>query len=114
MRSLRVLAVAVVASLLVPAAAAAKVTLLGVTSPARPGATATLTVAVTPAAATCSIRVVYKSGPSKAQGLVPKRAAAGKVSWSWTVGTRTTPGRWPIHVDCGAAGKLSTAFEVRR
>jgi micrococcal nuclease len=58
--------------------------------------------------------VYYKSGPSVAQGLYSKRPKAGKVSWTWMVGTNTTSGRWPIAVNCGAAGKLHTSFLVRR
>jgi len=46
--------------------------------------------------------VRYKSGPSKAQGLGPKTAdAGGDVSWSWKVGTNTTPGAWPVTITCG-------------
>ena len=70
---------------------------------ASPGQTALLSVATTPNSA-CSIEVDYYSGPSHAQGLVPKTSdAAGRVSWAWIVGTRTTPGQWPITVTCGSA-----------
>jgi len=69
----------------------------------RRGATATVAASTTPGAA-CTIVVRYKSGPSKAQGLRPKTAAAnGDVSWSWMVGTRTTPGAWPVTITCGGA-----------
>ena len=98
--------------LALPTAASARVSLLTVTSPARPGSYATLKVSVSPAR-TCSIAVYYKSGRSVAQGLYPKRPTAGKVSWTWMVGTRTTSGRWPIVVSCGAAGTLQTSFVVR-
>jgi micrococcal nuclease len=91
--------------------AAASVVLVTVTSPARPGTTAQLVAKVSPAA-TCSIVVDYKSGPSHAQGLTPERSTGGIVSWSWIVGTRTTPGRWGIVVSCGAAGTLRTSFAV--
>ena len=65
------------------------------------GAKATVSVR-TRAGVTCSISVIYKSGPSTAKGLEPKQAdAAGVVSWSWTVGTRTTPGTWPVIITCG-------------
>ena len=47
-----------------------------------------------------------------AAGLYPQRARSGRVSWRWMVGTRTTPGRWPIDVACGAAGSLHTSFLV--
>jgi hypothetical protein len=99
-------------ALVLPAAASARVRLLSITSPAFPGHYATLRAAVSPAQ-TCSITVYYKSGPSRAQGLYPKRAVGGRVSWTWFVGTRTTPGRWPIFVSCGNAGTLRTSFVVR-
>ena len=92
-----------------PASAAASVRLTSVTSPIRAGAHATLTVAVS-RSASCSITVHYKSGPSHAQGLYQKRSSAGYVSWTWMVGTNTTPGRWMIDVYCGAAGSLRTSF----
>src|SRR5713226_6337541 len=72
------------------------ITLISVTSPAAPFTDATLTVSTTPGA-NCSIVVHYKSGPSRAKGLVPKVASSsGRVSWTWRVGSNTTPGRWPI------------------
>jgi hypothetical protein len=52
----------------------------------------------------------YKSGASSAAGLYPKRGV--RISWTWKVGTRTTPGRWPITVSCGSAGTLRTSFVV--
>jgi hypothetical protein len=103
------LTLTVVLALLVPTAASARVRVVAVTSPINHGAYATLTVAVSPAA-TCTITVHYKSGPSRAQGLDPKHG--NRISWTWKVGTRTTPGRWPISVSCGAAGALNTSFVV--
>jgi hypothetical protein len=104
---------ALAAALAVPARASASVRLVAVTSPIDHGAYATLTVAVKPARS-CSIVVYYKSGPSHARGLDAKRPnAAGRVTWSWKVGTNTTPGRWRIVVSCGAAGTLDTSFVVR-
>src|SRR4051794_13624770 len=83
-----------------------KVRLVSVTSPASAGSDATLTVAV-PSGTRCAIVVNYKSGPSSAAGLYPQRASSsGRIAWRWMVGTRTTPGRWPIDVSCGAAGSL--------
>lgn len=110
-RGLFVLLLAVLA-LALPAAVTAKVRLVRVTSPISAGAYATLTAAVTPARR-CSIAVYYKSGPSRAQGLYPKTPRGGRVSWTWKVGTRTTPGRWRIVVSCGSAGTLRTSFVVR-
>jgi hypothetical protein len=88
-----------------------RVRLVSITSPVSAGSHASLTVAVA-SASTCSITVNYLSGPSSAQGLYPKRSSGGRVSWIWMVGTRTTPGRWPIVVSCGAAGTLRTSFVV--
>jgi hypothetical protein len=57
----------------------------------------------------CSIEVDYKSGPSTARGLDPKTAsAAGAVTWNWLVGTRTTPGTWPVTVTCSHSGQTDT------
>jgi hypothetical protein len=97
------------AALALPTSAAASVRLVRVTSPISAGSYATLTVSVSKTA-TCSITVYYKSGPSHAAGLYPQRGK--RVSWMWKVGTRTTPGRWPITVSCGSAGTLHTFFVV--
>jgi micrococcal nuclease len=99
-------------ALALPASAAASVHLAKVTSPVGAGSTATLTVSVT-RPASCSITVNYKSGPSHAAGLYPKQSNAGRVSWTWKVGTRTTPGRWTIDIYCGSAGSLHTSFVTR-
>lgn len=107
-----VLAVLLTAALAAPSTAVAKVRLVKVTSPVGAGSYATLTASVRPNA-TCSITVYYKSGPSRAQGLSPKRSVGGRIGWRWKVGTRTTPGRWPIVVSCGRAGSLRTSFVVR-
>jgi hypothetical protein len=98
-----------VAALALPASASARVRLVHVTSPISAGSYATLTASVSPSR-TCSIIVHYKSGPSHAQGLYSKRPVNGRVSWTWKVGTRTTPGRWAITVSCGSAGTLDTSF----
>jgi micrococcal nuclease len=87
--------------------------LVGVTSPARRNAEASLVARVTPARR-CTIAVLYKSGPSHAQGLGPKRPAHGYVVWKWRVGGNTTLGTWPIRVSCGSAGSFRTHFRVIR
>jgi hypothetical protein len=69
---------ALVAALAIPATASARVRLVSVTSPIRHGSYATLAVSVAPTA-TCSITVYYRSGPSRAAGLYPKRG--GRISW---------------------------------
>jgi len=77
---------------------------LSATSPVGRGRTATAT-AKTTGSSNCTITVTYASGPSEAQGLVTKTAdGSGNVSWSWTVGTRTTLGSWPVDVTCTAPG----------
>jgi hypothetical protein len=86
--------------------------LVYVTSPVSPGAHAILVARVVPTRR-CSITVYYKSGPSHAQGLYPKRPVHGRVSWTWMVGTNTTAGRWPIQVSCGSAGSFRAHFRVR-
>jgi micrococcal nuclease len=69
---------------------------------ARHGQATTLIVKTSPNTG-CSIQVVYKSGPSHAQGLEAKTSdGAGNVSWTWIVGSNTTPGQWPIYVTCGS------------
>ncbi len=91
------------------------ITLISVTSPAAPFTDATLTISTTPGAS-CSIVVHYKSGPSRAKGLVPKVGnSSGRVSWTWRVGSNTTPGRWPIVVTCDKGadhGELRTSSQV--
>jgi len=108
---LLIVAVLVTAVLTIPTTASARVRLVHVTSPIGAGSYARLTAAVSPSR-TCSITVIYHSGPSHAAGLYPKRPFGGRVSWTWKVGSRTTPGRWPIIVRCGSAGMLRTSFVV--
>ena len=93
--------------------AATTARLVRVTSPVSPGSYATLVAHVVPARR-CTITVLYMSGSSHASGLYPKRARNGRVSWTWMVGTNTTPGRWPIYVSCGSAGIFRTSFKVTR
>jgi hypothetical protein len=106
-----VIAAILAISLVAVTTAEARVALVRVTSPVSAGSYATLTVKVS-RPARCSITVNYYSGPSEAKGLYPKRSSRGRVSWTWKVGTRTTPGRWPIRVNCGAVGSLRTSFRV--
>jgi micrococcal nuclease len=86
------------------------------TSPVSPGSMASITVKTAPGAV-CTITVTYMSGPSRAQGLEPKEADTdGVVSWTWRVGTQTTPGEWPITVVCSTQDShatLETSFIVR-
>ena len=89
--------------------------IVSVTSPIGKGYTATLKAETSPGAQ-CTIAVYYKSGRSTASGLYPKEAdSQGNVSWSWKVGTRTTPGSWPIVVTASLDGETvseTTSFTV--
>ena len=74
------------------------------TSPISPGSDATATSRTAPGAY-CTITVEYASGPSKAAGLGPTTTgSSGVASWTWKVGTRTTPGDWPVTIDCSKNG----------
>lgn len=89
---------------------------VALTSPVSAGSEAKIEIESAPGAQ-CTIAVRYKSGFSRASGLYPKRAdARGRVAWAWRVGTRTTPGIWPIYIAC-MVGKesadLRTEFTVR-
>jgi hypothetical protein len=90
---------------------AATTRLVYVTSPVSAGEHAILVARVRPARR-CTITVHYMSGPSHARGLYAKRPVHRRVSWTWMVGTNTTPGRWPITVNCGSAGHFTTHFRV--
>ena len=87
-----------------------------VSSPASRRSTAALEIQTEPGAA-CTIAVIYPSGPAHEDSLVPQVAdGTGRVAWRWTVGSRTTRGRWPIVVTCEKGrdlGRLETSFEVR-
>jgi hypothetical protein len=71
---------------------------------------ASLSVTVAPKSR-CTILVVYKTGASRAKGLGAKSGTT--ITWRWRVGSNTTPGRWPVTVDCGKAGKLAVQLRVR-
>jgi hypothetical protein len=96
-------------------AASLSVTVVSLTSPVSAGQDATLAIR-TAAGATCSIEVVYESGPSTAAGLGTKTASSsGNVSWTWKVGSRTSAGTWPIYVTCSKSGisrQLTTHITV--
>ena len=92
-----------------PAGSAIRVAITSLTSPIGRGSTATVSATTTPGAA-CTVVVLYKSGPSTASGLGPTTAGAdGAVGWSWTVGSRTTTGSWPVTVTCAIGGSTASA-----
>jgi micrococcal nuclease len=69
---------------------------------------ASVTIRTKPGA-TGTIEVDYKSGPSHAKGLGPKQAdSRGYITWTWTVGSNTTPGKWPVRIS--AAGRSITLY----
>jgi hypothetical protein len=67
--------------------------------------------------ATCAIDVEYASGQSTASGLGDKRVAiSGALSWSWKVGAKTTPGSWPVTINCikgNLAGSVTKNLVVK-
>ena len=102
-------------ALALPATAAGPpVRVLSVTRVVAKNQQATL-VAKAPSGVTCNLVIYLRSGPSAANGLGPKRAANGRVTWTWTVSRSTTGGTWPIYVECGRdgiAGIAKTSFTI--
>jgi hypothetical protein len=93
---------------LIPLPTSPPLEILSVTSPVSAGSSATLKAKTIPNAV-CDIDVIYKSGSSSASGLGIKIADAnGNVSWTWKVGTRTTPGSWNIIVTVSSGGMKTT------
>lgn len=75
--------------------------IISVTSPVKAGSNATLTIKCKPGTE-YNIDVIYKKTASKAKGLDNKIApASGTVSWTWKVGSNTTPGTFSIYVSGG-------------
>ncbi len=76
-----------------------------------PGQYASVEIRTTPGV-TAAIEALYASGPSRAAGLVAKQAdGEGHVAWSWKVGSRTTPGNWPVVITAGG-NTLKLALQV--
>jgi competence protein ComEC len=91
-----------------PAPAELTLDFLSVSSPVKAGSTASVRVKTAPGA-NCTITVYYKSGASSAAGLDPKTAGSnGEVSWSWKVGSKTSPGDWRIVVTASQGGRTVT------
>ena len=56
------------------------------------------------------MKAIEKELGRSLDGTRPKHGS--HISWTWKIGTRTTPGRWPIYVTCGQAGSTSTSIRV--
>jgi hypothetical protein len=81
-------------------------------NPVRPGRKATLVIHAKPGT-TVDLSIVYKSGLSQAKNLGSATAdSSGKISWTWHVSGRTTPGQWSWQVSNGSGGVYQQAFEV--
>ena len=113
--TLALLVVGTALALVLPATAAGPpVRVLSATRVVAKNQQATL-VAKAPSGVTCSLVIYLRSGRSAASGLGPKRAASGRVAWTWTVSRSTTGGTWPIYVECGRdgiAGIAKTSFSI--
>jgi hypothetical protein len=63
--------------------------------------------------ADCSIKVTYSTVVSEAKGLSAKSADLnGVATWTWTVGSNTETGTWPIEVTCVSDGRSGTATKA--
>ncbi len=86
------------------------------TKNASPNESASVT-AETVKGATCTIVVLYESGPSQASGLKEKDVDAdGRVVWKWTVGSNANQQDVPITVTCtkgDRVGVAETTFTVK-
>jgi hypothetical protein len=84
-----------------------------VTAPAHAGRSAALRADTAPGAA-CRATLTVAGRAVRASGLVAKDAsAAGKVSWSFTVPSRTARGEWPLVVACSPGGEAATLLLVQ-
>jgi hypothetical protein len=110
MRRTLMLALAAGLALALVSSAAASVRVTKRPGRVSPGDTASVTVVVTPRAR-CTIGVYYSSSKSAARGLGAKTAKT--ITWTWTVGSNTRSGTWPVKIDCGRSGKAQTSVTVR-
>ena len=92
-----------------PRATASTLRITSVTSQVHAGAKATVTAETAPGA-DCQIAVTYRSGRSRAKGLVRKAAdGSGQISWTWRVGTKATRGDWPMDIASEFDGESQSA-----
>lgn len=88
-----------------------------VSSPVSVGSTASIDIHTNPTSK-CTISVVYNKVVSTDPGLTPKIADNyGSVNWTWTVGSSTPIGKWPVTVRCvfnGRDGVVQADLEVTK
>lgn len=95
-----------------PTVPSSKLSIVSLTSPVSPNDYATITAKGKPNE-TYYIEVIYKSGPSTAQGLEPQEADSdGLFSWTWKIGPRTSAGKWQIRIS-GNGEAVSTYITVQ-
>lgn len=95
-----------------PTVPSSKLSIVSLTSPVSPNDYATITAKGKPNE-TYYIEVIYKSGPSTAQGLEPQEADSdGLISWTWKIGPRTSAGKWQIRIS-GNGEAVSTYITVQ-
>lgn len=59
-----------------------------------------------------TLRVQYKSGWSQADGMGTQTSdARGRVTWTWKIGGRTSPGTWPVEIS-GDGQRVTTSLTV--
>jgi hypothetical protein len=75
------------------------------------GNEATVTVAVSPAGARCSLSVRYKSGAVQ-KGLPTVKAAGGRATWRWKVPRLVQPGPARVRASCAGAGSATKVITV--
>jgi hypothetical protein len=71
----------------------------------------TMTVAVSPAGARCSLSVRYKSG-AKQKGLKSVAASGGHASWTWQVPRLVQTGLAHVTASCAGAGRATRTLFV--
>lgn len=83
------------------------VKIISVTSPVNIGSTVTLFAQSKPGA-TCEVKLGYKTGVGEARALYPKQVQpSGLVSWTWTVDSSATPGKYAVTLSAKALDGLT-------
>jgi hypothetical protein len=78
-----------------------------ISSPIQPGSEASIYIRTSPASV-CTILVKYNEIASKDPGLITKTADEyGMVDWTWSVGSSTPIGKWPVTVTCTRNSKTA-------